>query len=111
MFNNILVASDGSKCGDKAVDLAIDLASKYGAKISALYVMDFSLAFSYDDLDDADVGGFVVDSDDTLESIYEGNLINKAVFDVKELKDLIEMINKKKIETKKIEEIMLEENI
>jgi hypothetical protein len=33
-------------------------------------------------------------SDDTLESIYEGNLINKAVFDVKELKDLIEMINK-----------------
>ena len=43
MFKNILVASDGSKCGDKAVDLAIDLASKYGAKISALYVMDFAL--------------------------------------------------------------------
>ena len=59
MFKNILVASDGSKCGDKAVDLAIDLASKYGAKISALYVMDFALDFSYDDLDDA--GGAVLD--------------------------------------------------
>ena len=42
MFKNILVASDGSKCGDKAVDLAIDLASKYGARIAALYVMDFN---------------------------------------------------------------------
>ena len=59
MFKNILVASDGSKCGDKAVDLAIDLASKYGAKISALYVMDFALDFTYDDLDDA--GGAVLD--------------------------------------------------
>jgi len=59
MFKNILVASDGSKCGDKAVDMAIDLASKYGAKISALYVMDFALDFSYDDLDDA--GGAVLD--------------------------------------------------
>ena len=59
MFKNILVASDGSKCGDKAVDMAIDLASKYDAKISALYIMDFRLDFSYDDLDDA--GGAVLD--------------------------------------------------
>ena len=50
MFKNILVASDGSKCGDKAVDMAIDLASKYDAKISALYIMDFGLDFTYDDL-------------------------------------------------------------
>ena len=33
--------------------------SKYDAKISALYIMDFSLDFSYDDLDDA--GGAVLD--------------------------------------------------
>jgi len=59
MFKNILVASDGSKCGDKAVDLAIDLASKYNAKISALYVMDIGLDYTYDDLDDA--GGAVLD--------------------------------------------------
>ena len=59
MFKNILVASDGSKCGDKAVDLAIDLASKYDARVAALYVMDFALDFTYDDLDDA--GGAVLD--------------------------------------------------
>ncbi|MEE0924188.1 MAG: universal stress protein, partial [Methanobrevibacter sp.] len=52
MFKNILVASDGSKCGEKAVDLAIDMAAKYGAKISALYVMDFDSDLSYDELDD-----------------------------------------------------------
>ena len=51
MFKNILVASDGSKCGSKAVDLAIDMAVKYGAKISALYVMDFDSDFSYDELE------------------------------------------------------------
>lgn len=33
-------------------------------------------------------------SDDTLESIYEGNLINKAINNNKELNDLINMINK-----------------
>lgn len=60
MFKNILIASDGSECGDKAVDIGIDLASKYGAKVSALYVMDFGLDFSYDDLDDA--GGAVLDA-------------------------------------------------
>ncbi len=59
MFKNILVASDGSKCGDKAVDLAIDLASKYGARIAALYIMDFNSGLTYDDLDDA--GGAVLD--------------------------------------------------
>ena len=59
MFKNILVASDGSKCGEKAVDLAIDLASKYGARIAALYIMDFNSGLTYDDLDDA--GGAVLD--------------------------------------------------
>ena len=59
MFKNILVASDGSKCGEKAVDLAIDMAAKYGAKISALYVMDFDSDLSYDELDD--MGGAVLE--------------------------------------------------
>ncbi len=59
MFKNILVASDGSKCGDKAVDLAIDLASRYDARVAALYVMDFGSDLSYDELDDA--GGAVLD--------------------------------------------------
>ena len=53
MFKNILVANDGSNCGNKAVDLAIDLAVKYNSKISALYVMDFASDLSYDELDDA----------------------------------------------------------
>ena len=59
MFKNILVANDGSNCGNKAVDLAIDLASKYNSKISALYVMDFASDLSYDELDDT--GGLVLD--------------------------------------------------
>ena len=33
-------------------------------------------------------------SDNKLESIYEGNLINKAIFNVKEIQELIELINK-----------------
>lgn len=33
-------------------------------------------------------------SDNTLESIYEGNLINKAIFNINEIKELIELINK-----------------
>lgn len=59
MFKNILVANDGSECGNRAVDLAIDLAKKYDAKISALFVMDINLDLSYDELDDA--GGIVLD--------------------------------------------------
>lgn len=58
-INNILVASDGSECGTRAVDLAVDLAQKYNAKLSALFVMDFRLAMSYDDGDDE--GGRVLD--------------------------------------------------
>lgn len=58
-IKNILVANDGSKCGGRAVDLAVDLAQKYDAKISALFVMDFRLAMSYDEGDDE--GGKVLD--------------------------------------------------
>ena len=91
MFNNILVASDGSKCGDKAVDLAIDLASKYGAKISALYVMDFSLAFSYDDLDDA--GGAVLDGI-TAKGKEKDVVVVEHIITADPIKDMETMIRK-----------------
>ena len=91
MFNNILVASDGSKCGDKAVDLAIDLASKYGAKISALYVIDFSLAFSYDDLDDA--GGAVLD-DITAKGKEKDVVVVEHIITADPIKDMETMIRK-----------------
>ena len=91
MLNNILVASDGSKCGDKAVDLAIDLASKYGAKISALYVMDFSLAFSYDDLDDA--GGAVLD-DITAKGKEKDVVVVEHIITADPIKDMETMIRK-----------------
>ena len=91
MLNNILVASDGSKCGDKAVDLAIDLASKYGAKISALYVMDFSLAFSYDDLDDA--GGAVLDGI-TAKGKEKDVVVVEHIITADPIKDMETMIRK-----------------
>ena len=91
MFKNILVASDGSKCGDKAVDLAIDLASKYGAKISALYVMDFALDFSYDDLDDA--GGAVLD-DITAKGKEKDVVVVEHIITADPILDMATMIRK-----------------
>ena len=91
MFKNILVASDGSKCGDKAVDLAIDLASKYGAKISALYVMDFALDFSYDDLDDA--GGAVLD-DITAKGKEKDVVVVEHIITADPIQDMATMIRK-----------------
>ena len=91
MFKNILVASDGSKCGDKAVDLAIDLASKYGAKISALYVMDFALDFSYDDLDDA--GGAVLD-EITAKGKEKDVVVVEHIITADPIQDMATMIRK-----------------
>lgn len=91
MFKNILVASDGSKCGDKAVDLAIDLAKKYGAKISALYIMDFTLDFTYDDLDDA--GGAVLD-DITAKGKENGVVVVEHIITADPIKDMETMIRK-----------------
>ena len=91
MFKNILVASDGSKCGDKAVDLAIDLAKKYGAKISALYIMDFTLDFTYDDLDDA--GGAVLD-DITAKGKENAVVVVEHIITADPIKDMETMIRK-----------------
>ena len=91
MFKNILVASDGSKCGDKAVDLAIDLASKYGAKISALYVMDFALDFTYDDLDDA--GGAVLD-EITAKGKEKDVVVVEHIITADPINDMATMIRK-----------------
>ncbi len=38
MFENILVAVDGSKYSDKAFDVAIDMAKKYGTSLFVLHV-------------------------------------------------------------------------
>ena len=91
MFKNILVASDGSKCGDKAVDLAIDMAAKYGAKISALYVMDFDSDFSYDELDD--MGGAVLD-DITLKGKEKGVVVVEHIITANPVFDMETMIRK-----------------
>lgn len=42
MFNNILVAVDGSKYADAAFDVAIDVAQKYGSKLIVLHVFQGS---------------------------------------------------------------------
>lgn len=91
MFKNILVASDGSKCGDKAVDLAIDMAAKYGAKISALYVMDFDSDLSYDELDD--MGGAVLD-DITLKGKEKGVVVVEHIITANPVFDMETMIRK-----------------
>lgn len=91
MFKNILVASDGSKCGDKAVDLAIDLASKYDARVAALYVMDFALDFTYDDLDDA--GGAVLD-DITAKGKEKDVVVVEHIITADPIKDMETMIRK-----------------
>ena len=91
MFKNILVASDGSKCGSKAVDLAIDMAVKYGAKISALYVMDFDSDFSYDELDD--MGGAVLD-DITAKGKEKGVVVVEHIITANPVFDMETMIRK-----------------
>lgn len=91
MFKNILVASDGSKCGTKAVDLAIDMASKYGAKISALYVMDFNSDFAYDELDD--IGGAVLD-DITAKGKEKGVVVVEHIITANPVFDMETMIRK-----------------
>ena len=91
MFKNILVASDGSKCGSKAVDLAIDMAVKYGAKISALYVMDFGSDLSYDELDD--IGGAVLD-DITAKGKEKGVVVVEHIITANPVFDMETMIRK-----------------
>ena len=91
MFKNILVASDGSKCGDKAVDIAIDLASKYDARIAALYIMDFGLDFTYDDLDDA--GGAVLD-EITAKGKEKGVVVVEHIITADPIQDMATMIRK-----------------
>ena len=91
MFKNILVASDGSKCGSKAVDLAIDMAVKYGAKISALYVMDFDSDLSYDELDD--MGGAVLD-DITAKGKEKGVVVVEHIITANPVFDMETMIRK-----------------
>ena len=91
MFKNILVASDGSKCGDKAVDIAIDLASKYDARIAALYIMDFNLDFTYDDMDDA--GGAVLD-DITAKGKEAGVVVVENIITADPIIDMETMIRK-----------------
>ena len=73
------------------VDLAIDLASKYGAKISALYVMDFALDFSYDDLDDA--GGAVLD-EITAKGKEKDVVVVEHIITADPINDMATMIRK-----------------
>ena len=91
MFKNILVASDGSKCGDKAVDIAIDLASKYDARVAALYIMDFGLDLTYDDMDDA--GGEVLD-EITAKGKQKDVVVVEHIITADPIQDMETMIRK-----------------
>ncbi|MCS4542388.1 MAG: universal stress protein [Euryarchaeota archaeon] len=42
MYKKILLATDGSSCAKKAENYAIEIAKKFGAQLTALYVVDIS---------------------------------------------------------------------
>jgi nucleotide-binding universal stress UspA family protein len=42
MFETVVIATDGSKSGERAVEAAVDLATKFDATVHALYVLDDS---------------------------------------------------------------------
>jgi nucleotide-binding universal stress UspA family protein len=42
MFETVIIATDGSKSGERAVATAVDLAEKFNAEVHALYVLDDS---------------------------------------------------------------------
>ncbi|MCS4542393.1 MAG: universal stress protein [Euryarchaeota archaeon] len=48
MYNKILVATDGSTGAKKAEEQAIEIAKKFGAQLTALYVVDQQLIRTYE---------------------------------------------------------------
>lgn len=67
MFENILVAVDGSKHSDAAFDVALDIAQKYGSQLFVLHVFQGgtgggTLVSSTDEDDNRSIGQQVLDS-------------------------------------------------
>lgn len=52
MFKNIMVPTDGSKFADKAADIAIDMAKKFGARVTAVHVIDDKLIYPFEVLEE-----------------------------------------------------------
>jgi nucleotide-binding universal stress UspA family protein len=67
MFENILVAVDGSKHSDAAFDVAMDIAQKYGSQLFVLHVFQGgtgagTLVSSSDEDDNRSIGQEVLNS-------------------------------------------------
>ena len=67
MFENILVAVDGSKHSDAAFDVAVDIAQKYGSQLFVLHVFQGgtgagTLVSSSDEDDNRSIGQEVLNS-------------------------------------------------
>jgi nucleotide-binding universal stress UspA family protein len=61
MFETVVIATDGSKSGERAVATAVDLAAKFDAAVHALYVVDESRVDSLPDDLQGDVSDALYD--------------------------------------------------
>jgi len=83
MFERILIATDGSKFGEKAAKVGIELAKLFGGKVIIVYVADFSKYIPSAGLI-SPFGGVSPDAiDDVVASIREAG--EKATLQVNEL--------------------------
>jgi nucleotide-binding universal stress UspA family protein len=72
MFETVIIATDGSKSGERAVGTAVDLAAKFDATVHALYVLDESRIDSlpehlYDDVH----GALEEQANEALEAVAD----------------------------------------
>ncbi len=82
MMENILIATDGSKHSESASDVGIDMAKLFGAKVTALYVIDTSKEYaSLGALETKESGSLIAGIKSNLQSQGEAatdRIIEKA---------------------------------
>jgi nucleotide-binding universal stress UspA family protein len=72
MFETVIIATDGSKSGERAVETAVDLAAKFDATVHALYVLDESRIDSLPDrLHDEVHGALEEQATEALEAVAD----------------------------------------
>src|SRR5271157_5066162 len=95
MFERILIATDGSKFGEKAAKVGIELAKLFGGKVIIVYVADFSKYIPSAGLI-SPFGGVSPDAiDDVVAGIRETG--EKATLQVNELARAAGVISERRI--------------